>query len=157
MDTHLVSMYNCLCQYDYAYMHIQLLRSVWLFVTPWTVACQAALSMEFFRQEYWSRLPFPLPGNLPYPETEPMFPASSALQVDSLSAEQSLCVRLLSHTILCYLILSEVQISFYLQKIRYTLASFMIKGFNKFYNTYIQYSHIVGRAEERDVSLDFLK
>ena len=31
-------------------------------VTPWTVACQDPLSMEFFRQEYWSGLPFPFPG-----------------------------------------------------------------------------------------------
>ena len=35
---------------------------VWLFVTPWTVACQAPLSMRFSRQEYWSGLPFPAPG-----------------------------------------------------------------------------------------------
>ena len=38
---------------------------VWLFVTPWTVALQAPLSMEFSRQEYWSGLPFPFPGGLP--------------------------------------------------------------------------------------------
>ena len=38
---------------------------VWLFVTPWTVACQAPLSMEISRQEYWSGLPFPCPRNLP--------------------------------------------------------------------------------------------
>ena len=41
------------------------------FVTPWTVACQALLSMEFSRQEYWSRLPFPPPGNLPDPGIDP--------------------------------------------------------------------------------------
>ena len=39
--------------------------SVRLFVTPWTVACQAPLSMESSRQEYWSGLPFPPPGDLP--------------------------------------------------------------------------------------------
>ena len=38
-----------------------------LFVTPWTVACQAPLSMGFPRQEYWRGLPFPPPGNLPDP------------------------------------------------------------------------------------------
>ena len=38
---------------------------VWLFVTPWTVACQASLSMRFSRQEYWSRLLFPSSGDLP--------------------------------------------------------------------------------------------
>ena len=40
---------------------------VWLFVTPWTVDHQASLSMELFRQEYWSGLPFPSPGDLPNP------------------------------------------------------------------------------------------
>ena len=38
-----------------------------LFVIPWTVAHQAALSMELSSQEYWSRLPFPPPGDLPNP------------------------------------------------------------------------------------------
>ena len=51
------------------------------FVTPWTVAHQAHLSMEFPRQEYWSGLPFPSPGDLPDPWIKP---ASSAWQVDSL-------------------------------------------------------------------------
>ena len=40
----------------------------WLFAIPWTVACQAPLSMEFSRQEYWSGLPFTTPGDLPNPE-----------------------------------------------------------------------------------------
>ena len=60
------------------------LSHVRLFVTLWTVTCQAPLSMGFFRQEYWSRLPFPTLGDLPDPETEPKSPASLALQVDSL-------------------------------------------------------------------------
>ena len=38
------------------------------FATPWTVACQASLFMKFPRQEYWSGLPFPSPGDLPHPE-----------------------------------------------------------------------------------------
>ena len=42
------------------------------FAPPWTVACQAPLSMEFSRQEYWSGLPFSPPGDLPDPGTEPM-------------------------------------------------------------------------------------
>ena len=49
--------------------------------TPWTVACQAPLSMGFSRQEYWSGLPFPFPGALLDQGTEPV---SSALQTDSL-------------------------------------------------------------------------
>ena len=40
-------------------------------VTPWTVACQAPLSMGFSRQEHWSRLPFPSPGNFPNPGIKP--------------------------------------------------------------------------------------
>ena len=55
-----------------------------LFVTLWTVAHQAPLSMKFSRKEYWSGLPFPPPGNLPDPGTDPMSPAIPALQVDSL-------------------------------------------------------------------------
>ena len=42
-----------------------------LFATPWTVARQAPLSMGFTRQEYWSGLPFPSPGDLPNPGIEP--------------------------------------------------------------------------------------
>ena len=44
------------------------------FVIPWTVACQAPLSMAFPRQEYWSGLPFPSPGDLPNPGFETMSP-----------------------------------------------------------------------------------
>ena len=54
------------------------------FVTPWIVACQAPMSIEFSRQEYWSGLPFPSPGDLPNPGTEPRSPA---LQAASLPSE----------------------------------------------------------------------
>ena len=53
-------------------------------VTLWIVAYQAALSMGFSRQEYWSGLPFPSPGDLPNPGNEPRSPA---LQADSLPTE----------------------------------------------------------------------
>ena len=56
----------------------QSLRHVQLFETPRTAACQAPLSMEFFRQECWSRLPLQTPGNCPNLGTEPtslVFPA----------------------------------------------------------------------------------
>ena len=43
-------------------------------VTPWTVACQAPLSVGFPRQEYWSGLPFPSPGDLTHPGIEPTSP-----------------------------------------------------------------------------------
>ena len=51
---------------------------------PWTVACQAPLSMGFSRQEYWNGLPFPSPGDRPNPGMEP---GSPALQADSLPTE----------------------------------------------------------------------
>ena len=53
-------------------------------VTPWNVACQAPLSMEFSRQGYWSGLPLPSPGSLPNPGIEPWSPA---LQVYALPSE----------------------------------------------------------------------
>ena len=53
-------------------------------VTPWTVARQAPLSLGFSRQEYWSGLPFPSPGDLPNPGIEPRSPA---LQADPLLTE----------------------------------------------------------------------
>ena len=54
------------------------------FVTPWTVARKAPLSMEFFRQEYCSGLPFPSPENIPDLEMEPR---SLTLQADSLPSD----------------------------------------------------------------------
>ena len=62
----------------------KLLSLTWLFTTPWTVACQGPLSMGFSRQEYWSGLLFPFPGDLPDPEIEPRSPA---LQADSLPSK----------------------------------------------------------------------
>ena len=53
----------------YAFSHVR------LFVTPWTVARQTSLSLGFPRQEYWGGLPFPSPGDLPNPGTEPASPA----------------------------------------------------------------------------------
>ena len=60
------------------------LSRVRLFVTPWTVAYQASQSMEFSRQEYWSGLPFPSPGDLPNPGIEP---GSPTLQANALPFE----------------------------------------------------------------------
>ena len=60
------------------------LSRVRLFVTPWTVAYQAPLSVGFSRQEYWSGLPFPSPGDLPDPGIEPGFPT---LEADALTSE----------------------------------------------------------------------
>ena len=60
---------------DYKPPYVCMLSHVWLLLTSWTIAHQAPLSMEFSRQEYWSRLPFPSPGHLPNPEIKPTSPA----------------------------------------------------------------------------------
>ena len=97
--------------------------------TPWTVASQAPLSMGFFRQEYWSGLPFPFPGDLPDPGIKPRSPA---LQADSLPTDlwgkpwtmgymclfqfwfpQGIClgVGLLAHMVVLFLVFKGVFIS----------------------------------------------
>ena len=63
---------------------VKSLSCVRLFATPWTVAYQASLSMGFSRQEYWSGLPLPSPGDVPDPGIEP---ASPALEADALTSE----------------------------------------------------------------------
>ena len=65
-------------------MKVKSLSRVRLFVTPWTVAHQAPLSMEFSREEYWSRLPFPSLGDLPNSGIEH---GSPAFQADALTSE----------------------------------------------------------------------
>ena len=63
---------------------VKLFSHVQLFVTPWTVTYQAPWSMGFSRQEYWSGLPFPSPGDLPNPGIER---GSPALQAGALLSE----------------------------------------------------------------------
>ena len=63
---------------------VKSLSRVQLFATPWTVTYQIPLSMGFSRQECWSELPFPSPGDLPDPGIEP---GSPALQPDALPSE----------------------------------------------------------------------
>ena len=68
----------------YLHLSLPLLSHVQLLTTPWTVACQAPLSMGFSRQQCWSGLPVSSPGDLPDPEMKPWTPA---LQADSLPTE----------------------------------------------------------------------
>ena len=65
---------------DRIFMEVCSLSCVRLFATPGTVAHQAPLSMEFSRQEYWSGLPFPTPGDLPDPRIEPASLMSPTLE-----------------------------------------------------------------------------
>ena len=92
---YIVRKYLCLCVYTYMYMYVYIyiymcicvcvcvvychFSHVWLFVTPWTIA-----PLEFPRQEYWSGLPFPFPGDLPDPGIKPRSPP---LQADPLWSE----------------------------------------------------------------------
>ena len=63
---------------------VKSLSRVRLFATPWTVTYQAPQPTEFSRQEYWSGLPFPSPGDLPDPGIKP---GSPTLQADALASE----------------------------------------------------------------------
>ena len=73
---------------------VQLLSHVWLFTAPWTVAWQSPLSIGFFRQEYWTGLPFPPPGDLPNPGIQPGYPASPALAGGCVTTEPKQIVAL---------------------------------------------------------------
>ena len=79
---------------------MKLLSHVRLFVTPWTVAYQAPQSMEFSKQEYWSGLPFPSPGDLPNLGIEP---GSPALQADTLLSEPPVLIPILLLLLLLFI------------------------------------------------------
>ena len=74
-----------MCVYFLLKVKVKSLSRVQLFATSWTVAHQAPLSMGFSRQEYWSGLPFPFPGNLPNPGK--IEPRSPKLQAGTLTSE----------------------------------------------------------------------
>ena len=84
---------------------VKSLSCVWLFVTPWTVAHQAPLSMELSREEYWSRLPFPSPGDLPDPRIKPWSPT---LQADHHLSHQEYQSALKTKCFSCFLCSSLV-------------------------------------------------
>ena len=73
----------CVCMCVCACACARVLSCIQLFVTLWTVACQALLSTEFSRQEYWSGLPFPSPEDLPNPGIQPRLPVSPTLAANS--------------------------------------------------------------------------
>ena len=76
---------SCISLYIYNMCMLSHFSHVQLFATPQTVTHQASLSMGFSRQEYWSRLPFPLPRDLPNSGIKPTFHAAPALKADSLT------------------------------------------------------------------------
>ena len=78
------SSYSSLFPFILSWSEVKSLSRVRIFSTPWTIAYQAPPSMRFSRQEYWSGLPFPSPGDLSDPGIEPGCPA---LQADTLTSE----------------------------------------------------------------------
>ena len=87
---------------------------VWLFVTLWTVAWQAPLSIGFSRQEYWSGLPCPPPGDLPIPGIEPTSLMSPALAGGffTSSATKIIIFHILSlnvYNVICQLCLNKAE------------------------------------------------
>ena len=80
---HVTSEHHCALVWLALFLKVKSLIRVQLFVTPWTVAYQAPPSIGFPRQEYWSGLPFPSPGDLPDPEIEP---GSPEFQADALTS-----------------------------------------------------------------------
>ena len=79
---------------------VKLFSCVCLFATPWSVASKVPPSMGFSRQEYWSGLPFPSPGDLPNSGIEPGFPA---LQADALTSEPEIShvLHMCTHVYMC--------------------------------------------------------
>ena len=74
----------CVCVCDQLLSHMQ------LFAAPWTVTHQAPLPMEFSGQEYWSRVPFPIPGDPPNPGIQPTSLPSPALASEFFTARKCL-------------------------------------------------------------------
>ena len=74
-NKHKISQWFIYSSHNIFYVCAQSLGCVWLFMTPWTVGCQAPLSVGFLRQEYWSRWPFPTPRHLPDLGIEPLSPS----------------------------------------------------------------------------------
>ena len=83
------------------------------FVSPWTTACQASLSMGLPRQEYWNELPFSSPGDLPDAGIEPTSPALTGefFAMNHLGSSFTICVRLNTEDITTIDINSQYQYS----------------------------------------------
>ena len=81
-----------------------MLSHVWLFAIPWIIAHQSLLSTGFPRQEYWSGMPFPSPGDLPYPGIEPTSPVLAGRFFLLLSHQGSPLLITMNYNFLCVLL-----------------------------------------------------
>ena len=93
---------------------IDVISHVWLIATLWTVAHQAPLSMGFSRQEYWSGLSCPSPGNLPNPGIDP---GSPALQADSLPLNLQIALGSMAILKIFILLIQGNRVSFHFFKL----------------------------------------
>ena len=124
----------CVCVRVRACAHM--LSCVQLFVTPWTVAHQAPLSMEFSQQEYWSGLAFPTPGDLPYLEIKPLSFGSPVL------AGRFFTIRATWET------LKAVQNSYYIFQVHSfshpkMIISHYMEAFNSFFPVLISVDNLI--------------
>ena len=99
------------------------LSRVRLFVTPWTVDHQAPLSMGFSRQEYWTGLPCPPPGDLPNPEMEPMSLISLALAGRFFTTSATITYQHINVHLFIFKILDRFEAN------KYTLLFFFLQLF----------------------------
>ena len=114
---------------------------VWLFVTPWTIPCQAPLSMGFSRQQYSGGLPFPSPEDLPNPGTEPGSPALAGRVFTIWGTSRNL-IKI--HTGICRYAL--LQLDF--KCLRLSNAKRLRAKFSKWYLLHIHISTQQGKLEE---------
>ena len=113
------------------------LSYVWLFTTPWTIACQEPLCMEFFRQEYRSELPLPTPGGLPDPKGQTHISWVSCIdrilyQLHQLGSPLvGLCpvVELLGHMVDLFLVFKEISILFSIMAVSVYISINSVGGF----------------------------
>ena len=95
-------MFVCVCVYIYIYICHLVPKSCLTLATLWSAAYQAPLSMGFPKQEHWSGLPFPSPGDLPDPVIKPVSPALAGRFFITEPPENPLCVYIHIHIYIIY-------------------------------------------------------
>ena len=109
---------------------IQSLSRVRTFVTPWTVACQAPLSVGFSRQEYWSGLPFPSPGDLPNPGMESGSPALAGGFFATVAPGKA-CVYMRARACVCVCVLVAQPHPTLCRSVDYSLPGYSVCGISR--------------------------
>ena len=89
---------------------VKSLSHVWLFATPWAVACQTPLSKRFSRQEHWSGLPFPSPGDLPNQGCNSSLLKPDLFEANNINVETSISSCVIRMKCIPYLVWWEVEV-----------------------------------------------